>query len=368
MKNETLSVLIALLVADLLVLAVLLWMPVMRGEKAFFGVRVSREVYEGEGRRVLRRYWLCLLATFTALEAIGLLTAYYRNNFLYAAAAYVASVPLAFVLYSNFAREMRPFRLVSEAKKFATSLRTRRLADYTFPVLEILVVLLTIAPIVVLSYYYPALPERVPVHWGLNGQPDRWARKSFSTVFFIPVLTVYLQSWFLLLKYDLVHAKMTLPAEHAEIYLKYKERLLVTSVRMMDWLRGVISVLLGLVSLFIILTAIERLRHLMPLASAVLWSNLAVLMGVLGFYLYRLMKVNNELEAATGGADVRRESEEEKWSGGGTFYYNPDDPALMVEKKDGLGYTYNFAGQGIRLRLMFLAGIPLLILWAVLDL
>jgi uncharacterized membrane protein len=74
------------------------------------------------------------------------------------------------------------------------------------------------------------------------------------------------------------------------------------------------------------------------------------------------------LDAATGDANILRESEEERWTGGGLFCYNPDDPALIVEKKDGLGYTYNFAGKGITLRLMFLAAIPLLVFWAVMDL
>jgi uncharacterized membrane protein len=369
MKNELLWVLVLLLAADFVVLGVLLWMPVMRGAKAFFGVRVSPEIYQGVGRQILRRYRLCLLALFVALEVLGFLTAYYRNNFAYAVVAYVVTVPLAFALYTNFAREVRPFRLPSEVTKFATSLRTRRLADYTIFALEALIPLLVIAPVVALVYYYPAIPERVPVHWNLKGVPDRWADKSFSTVFFLPVLAVYLQSWFLLLKYDLVHAKMTLPAAQAEIYAKYKELLLVASVRMIDWIRGLVGLLLGIVSLLILFTTIESLRHWMRLANFLILPSGGLMLAGAGYFLYRLLAINNQLEEATGGeSDVRRESEEEKWSGGGMFYYNPDDPALMVEKKDGLGYTYNFAGEGIRLRLIFLAGVPLLVLWALMDL
>ncbi|HEY0543777.1 MAG TPA: DUF1648 domain-containing protein [Pyrinomonadaceae bacterium] len=368
MKNSMLSVLIPLLMTNMLVLAVLLWMPVIRGEKAFFGVRVSRETYLGEGRRILRRYWLCLLAAFFALEAIGFLTAYYRRNFAFALVTHFLSYFAAFALYSNFAREVRPFRVVSDATKFATPLQTRRLADYTHLLLEATVVLLTIAPTVVLIYYYPALPERVPVHWGINGQPDRWARKTFSTVFFLPILMTYLQSWFLLLKYDLVHAKMTLPAEQAEVYLKFKEQLIVASVHMMDWVRALLAIMLGTVSMFILLTTVEALRHLMPIANLLIWPCVGLLLIVCFYYVYRFMAINNRLEEATGNSNVERESEAAKWTSGGLFYYNPDDPALIVEKRDGLGYTYNFAGKGIRLRLAFLAVVPLLVLWALMDL
>jgi uncharacterized membrane protein len=368
MKTETLSILIVMLCTDALVLAVLLWMPVMRKERAFFGVRVSRETYAGEGRRIRRRYWLSIAAVYGALTAVGLITSYLRNNFLYAAAAYVISLPFSFILYASFAREMRAFRVPSDVSRFAGSLKTRRLADYTLVGLEILVVILTLAPPIILTYYYPALPERVPIHWGLNGQPDAWARKTFSTVFFLPVLTAYLQGWFLLLKYDLAHARMTLPAEQAEVYLKYKERLMVASLRMMDWVRGWTAFLLSTVSMFIIITSIEGLRGWMRFATIALWSSLGMLLAGIFYLLYQMMKVDSDLETETGNADVRRESEEAKWSGGGMFYHNPDDPSLMVEKKDGLGFTYNFAGKGVGLRMAALAGVPLLALWAFLSL
>ena len=34
---------------------------------------------------------------------------------------------------------------------------------------------------------YDSLPDRVPLHWGAQGEPTRWGEKSFGTVFF-PVL------------------------------------------------------------------------------------------------------------------------------------------------------------------------------------
>ncbi|MCU1325466.1 MAG: hypothetical protein JWN34_836, partial [Bryobacterales bacterium] len=33
----------------------------------------------------------------------------------------------------------------------------------------------------------------------------------------------------------------------------------------------------------------------------------------------------------------------EAWKFGGQLYYNPEDPALMVQKRIGIGYTVNFA-------------------------
>jgi uncharacterized membrane protein len=368
MKDDELSILILVLIINGIVIGVLILMPILRREKAFFGVRVSRDTYEGEGRRILRRYWLCLIASFVALEAIGLLTAYYRRSAIYAVMTYVVTVPVVLALYAAFSREVRPFRLVGDSTKFATSLRTRRLKDYTTLLLEALIVVLAVTPFVILVHYYPALPERIPVHWGLGGTPDRWATKSLSTVFLLPVLAVYLQSWLLLLKHDLVHAKMTVPAAHAELYFDAKEQLIKATTRMLDWLRSLVAILLGGVSMFVLFSTIESLRHWMSLANLLIWPIAGMLPVVAFYYLYRFLSINNTLEKATGNSNVRRESEAEKWSSGGLFYYNPDDPALIVEKRDGLGYTYNFAGNGIRIRMAFLAVLPVILFWALLGL
>src|SRR2546423_12160944 len=103
------SILIWLLV-DAAVLASFFWMPVMRGEDAFFGVRVDAQFYRGEGRRILHRYWFWLLMLFVEIEAIGILVSIYRTEL---PLARIASLPLvvlpAIILYIIFYRQVKPF-------------------------------------------------------------------------------------------------------------------------------------------------------------------------------------------------------------------------------------------------------------------
>ncbi|WP_105301222.1 DUF1648 domain-containing protein [Anaerococcus marasmi] len=47
------------------------------------------------------------------------------------------------------------------------------------------------------------------------------------------------------------------------------------------------------------------------------------------------------------------EEEDDKWILGGLIYYNPDDPAIFVEKRVGVGTTMNFANNWVKL--IFLA-------------
>jgi uncharacterized membrane protein len=53
---------------------------------------------------------------------------------------------------------------------------------------------------------------------------------------------------------------------------------------------------------------------------------------------------------------------ENRWYAG-SIYYNPDDPAVMVQKRSGFGYTFNF---GNHWSLVFLAGTVITIVGGIL--
>lgn len=40
------------------------------------------------------------------------------------------------------------------------------------------------------AWAYPRLPERIPVHFDLSGQPDRWEARSLASWFFLPAMAV----------------------------------------------------------------------------------------------------------------------------------------------------------------------------------
>lgn len=54
---------------------------------------------------------------------------------------------------------------------------------------EILPIVLILAIFAVGIYFLPQLPERVPTHWGVNGEVNGWSSKTFA-VYFFPGLTV----------------------------------------------------------------------------------------------------------------------------------------------------------------------------------
>ncbi|HKR01894.1 MAG TPA: DUF1648 domain-containing protein [Pyrinomonadaceae bacterium] len=358
------STFIFLLLVDLVLLACFMFMPVMRGEDAFFGVRVSAETYRGEGRRILHRYWFWLLMLFIEIEAIGLVVSFYKERTEFTQVApRLLMMPVTMLLYIIFYRQAKQLELVEEHQRFASSLRTRRLADYTNLLLEIVVVALTIAPVLLLIYYYPQLPERIPTHWNWRGEPDAWTQKSYFSVFSLAAFLVYMQGLLLMIKHGLLGVKMTLPAEHTEEYLLLKEASLGITIRFMDWMRLLLCVLLGALTSNIAFRAIEQLRFLSKVVTGAIWASGALMFVAIAVSVYRFYKVDHRLRTEVGRVYVQRQKDAAHWYLGGLIYFNREDPALWVEKLVGWGYTVNLGNKWFYLYLALMVGVPLLLVW-----
>jgi uncharacterized membrane protein len=354
---------IILLSVDLILLACFMFTPVLRGEDAFFGVRVSPETYRGEGRRILHRYWFWLIMTFVELEAIGLIVSFYRGRMEFMQVApRLVLLPLATLLYVIFHRQAKKLEIIEEHQRFASSLKTRRLADYTNLPLEIAVVVLTIAPILVLVYYYPQLPERIPTHWNWKGEPDDWAAKSYYSVFSLAAMLVYLQGLMLLIKHGILGVKMTLPAEHTEEYLRLKEASLSFTVRFIDWMRVLLCLMMGGLAAGIAFSSVERLRPLSKAVSLVAEVSGWLMIAAILYMGYHFFMIDRRLKAEAGRVYVQRQKDAAHWYLGGLIYFNREDPALWVEKLVGWGYTCNMGNKWVYLYLGLMIGVPLLLM------
>lgn len=363
--NQTQVVTAVMLASNAVTLGLFLWLPVMRGERAFFGARVGRETYLGEeGRRTLRHYRLTLAAVFVSITALGYLFAARFGEPLVLALSCVGTALAALVVYAAYARALRPFAVQTTATRFASPLRTRRLADYTHLWLEVAIIAVSAAAFVVLAYFYTRLPAQVPVHWDAAGRADDWAARGLTSVFFVPALGLYMQLFFFVIKHDLAGAKMTLPDAHAEEYLRGKEQYLLANLRVIDWVRAGLAVLFALISLMAITTALPAFARYDLWLNAAVGATAAVMIAGIFYFLYRMMRVNADLGARFGEDYVLRASDEQHWRHGGLTYHNPEDPSLVVEKLVGLGYTINTAHPAARTRLLLFLGIPVFVVWA----
>ena len=226
-----------------------------------------------------------------------------------------------------------------------------RFRDHTNVLFEAFIVSFTVLPILVLIYFYPQLPERIPEYLNLHGDVEVWGRKSLASVFRLPLMAVDMQMLCLLMKYGLWQVGVTQPVQAAETYTF--ESLKLTS-RLWDWFRALIAFKLGASSLEVIFLTNDRLHSLATAMRAVSWA--AAVLGIIGvaFYAYRLIM----LKRKSRRMDARDKVEEQTQSThlrAGIFYYNRHDPSLFVKK-----YWLNFGNKWAYVFLLSLVGLPLL--------
>ena len=331
---------ILLIIVFSLELLLFYFLPTLEGQQTLFGIVLKNDDFQIYGSPILKKYRRDLLIVAFACAGSFFLLNFTKNlNANSLAVAYIiATVLIIFILfkYSKQTWLLRDKRTVS---RLATPLKPRRLQDFTKFWLEVAIVILTIVPFAVLTFYYPQLPDVVPVHWNASGTADGFAKKGFFSVFFVPMLAAVLQNFFIILKKDIVQARFRVPAERAEQVLSFKEISLQANVGMVDWCRLNVGVLLGTAALLII----SSIFAIDAFLNVLIWLSLLILLAGAGFYLYRMILVNREIKSLTRQITFQTADEMAGWKNGGLVYYNPQDAAFMVEKPGGVGYTINFA-------------------------
>lgn len=352
--------LINFVITNLIVWASFIYMPITRREQAFFGTHVSLDTYNSVGRSILKRYWFWVTLTFIQIQLLGWGLLFYNRE---ATLIYTISLPLfalaGMIFYLKFAQQVQPFQVVAETQRFASALRVRHISEYTNIGWELIIALTIMIPIGVLSYYYPLLPDSIPMHWDLTGKVNRWAHKSFGSVFFLPILMIYLQGMFFMIKHGMLQTKMTLPANHAAEYLELKEEHLKITMQLLDKIRLLQSFTMGCISIMVLMQMLSKHSTIAPILILTFSVDLITLI-ICGQNIYRFMQIDDQLKSLAGTVYVQRERDAKHWYGGGLIYYNPDDPALFVEKLVGFGYTLNLANKRVYLYLGYFALLPLL--------
>lgn len=177
------------------------------------------------------------------------------------------------------------------------------------------------------SAHWNEIPDRFPVHWGINGMPNGWSTRTplgvYGPLFFGAGLVALIS----LVTYGVSHAARRIPAgpNGAEkIDPAHRIALVLTGV---EFFIAAMFALVGLLPLTgspgaapIVILAVGVMVCIIPLAK---WQRR-------GF-----STPGSVLHPGDGTPDAC-------WKLG-LFYFNPDDAALFVEKRIGIGYTINFA-------------------------
>lgn len=176
----------------------------------------------------------------------------------------------------------------------------------------------------VLLLNWQSIPARFPTHWDIDGRANGWSVRSPLGVFG-PVLIAF-GVLSLIAGMMVVQGFIAEPAPPGSA-LERKNRTLQTIPLIVMW------IVAGTVSP-VALTPLILSNGKFPIPLPVM---MLIPIGGVAAALW----VAARAKLAAGGPTVDGAPDEFwKW---GQIYYNPADPSIMVEKRIGIGYTFNFA-------------------------
>jgi uncharacterized membrane protein len=205
----------------------------------------------------------------------------------------------------------------------------------------------------VTAQHWADLPARVPVHWNLAGEANRFVDKTPAAVFTTIVTAALMCGLMLATAIGLLRSRrVRVTGEAAPGEASFRR--ITTVVLLVAELLIALSVAHGL------------LRGVIP--SAGLDRALVVLMtcglAVVVFLVLMMLRLgqggSRRAPLTVGEAPVGDRTPDSAWVMG-LFYVNHDDPALFVEKRFGIGYTLNFGHPLSWVLIGLLVGIPVLL-------
>lgn len=233
--------------------------------------------------------------------------------------------------------------------------QSQRLSDYTNIPFEIFIVVFSLLPFFVLAYFYPMLPERVPLFLNLSGEVGTWAGKSVLSVFRVPLMAVDTQLICLLMKYGAVQSETAVPLETPKDQIEFQKQHIRLSAGLWDWFRCLVAFKMSAASLDTIFLSLGRFKFLSR--PAFLITVTAALLSIVGalFYGYRLLVVRREMREKFGDVKIQKPIDARRVHGG-VLYFNPSDSALFVSK-----YIFNFANKWAWVFIACIIAYPLLV-------
>ena len=183
------------------------------------------------------------------------------------------------------------------------------------------------------------LPERFPIHWGFDGRPNGWANRSPAGVLGPLLIAAVVAGSMALFGSLLRRDRHTRGAEAAGAAERRFRRAVLWSLLATEYLLVLVSIQVSLLPL----AAAAAGGTAGPPRIAPFVALILLFVITVTIVLARIGRAAR-LEAARDRVVSQQPggSPESRWIAG-IIYVNPDDPALFVQKRFGIGYTLNFA-------------------------
>jgi len=327
----------------------------------FFGVRVPA-AYMGseEVKGILRRYKKSFLISFIIYAVIYLaLMCMYPNP----GVMIIGILAFIIVLNVNYYKTHKEIKLLKGRENWVKDSKNVIIVDTEFRKSKdkkmvvskwwfIIPVVLIIFNVIIALVRYPNLPDVLPRHWNGKGVVDGWSNKSYLLVLALPIVETLLTGIMFGMYTAIGRAKQDLDSENIEAS---KER----SRRFRRFWSAFAAGMACFIAADFTMLQLNTLAILKTSPTFMIVSYVfefgIVIVVVIGSLLIgqggsRIKVIENK-----NGEKIAINRDDDKYWKLGDFYYNPDDPALFVEKRVGIGWDFNYARPAAKIIMGFIA-------------
>ncbi|HEX7065855.1 MAG TPA: DUF5808 domain-containing protein [Bacillales bacterium] len=334
-----------MLVSFIPVVFISVCIPYVTRRTESFGVSIPEEVYHSIELKKMRKRYSWQTALFGAAVMIlwwAATTMFFSVEspvFLIALFVFMIGSFMIYLVYHGRMKSMKEkekwHEAVSEVVAVDTGFRNRKitisLGWYAVPLG------VALATLIFTMIFYDRMPGRIPMQYDFDGNVTRWVNKSYRTVLSFPILQLFIVALFLFVHSIIAKSKQQIdpanPEQSARQNQTFRQRWSV-----FNFISGTAVVLMfsfTQLSFFISIPA-----NVQMVVSLVVVGCIIVGVIVLSF------------TTGQGGSRVRTgqgkrgeviNRDDDRYWKLGQFYFNPNDPAIWVEKRFGIGWTVNFA-------------------------
>ena len=205
---------------------------------------------------------------------------------------------------------------------------------------------------------YENYPDLIPMHYDSRGIADGFSTKSVFNVAMPMLFIIFMILTMFVANIGILMGKQKLDSEHPEDSL----RRFLKSRRIWTYYFVGISVILiitlGYPMIYMARFNITEAGYFLPFTLIV---SLFIIIVTL-IISFKVGTVGERLVSSKSRRPVSEESDE-YWKVGGLIYYNPNDPAVFVAKRIGIGYSINLAtmaGKLIIFSILLMVFIPII--------
>lgn len=321
--------------------------PFITRKTIVFGVHVPKDFLKDKELQEIKTLYIINFLTVSLVFVI--LVVIRMKNINFAVGGIFIEVIIMFAMYMKAHYEVSALK---SKKEWSKGKKEIAVVDMDFRKEKIVVSSLWFllpAAIIILTlivgiYMYPNIPQMIPMHFNFRGEADSFAKKSIMSVFSISIVQL-IMTILMFVSYKMIElAKQQIDPSDPELSkeknLKFR-RIWSGFVVFASTLINVI--LMG--TAFIVYGVIKD------------WQSKIAVFSILTGLIITIAAIVISVMTGQGGERIKIDRENDRMSSvdrdddrywkGGLIYYNPDDPALFVEKRFGVGWTVNFARPSI---------------------